>query len=73
MELMYHYTTVDSLLGMTEHTSIKNPFITLWATHLTCLNDPEEKKFGKKIIDESLEELEKNRHSCISPWLIFVV
>lgn len=60
MELMYHYTTVDSLLGMTQQTSIQKPFITLWATHLTCLNDPEEKKFGKKIIDESLEELEKN-------------
>lgn len=60
MELMYHYTTVDSLLGMTQHTSTQNPFITLWATHLTCLNDPEEKKFGKKIIDESLEELENN-------------
>lgn len=55
---MYHYTTVDSLLGMTQQTSTHNPFITLWATHLTCLNDPEEKKFGKRIIDESIKYLE---------------
>lgn len=59
---MYHYTTVDSLLGMTQQTSTHNPFITLWATHLTCLNDPEEKIFGKRIIDESIKQLEEKLH-----------
>lgn len=59
MEHIYHYTTIDSLLGMTSNTSKNNPDFTLWASHFSCLNDPQERRYGEKILMDVINELEE--------------
>ena len=51
---LYHYTNVYGLKGILEEN-------TLWATHYSYLNDPNEIKYGLKIIKEVLNnELDEN-------------
>ena len=59
MDLLYHYTTVDALIGMTANMSVNNKDLTMWATDIICMNDPMEKKIGIDLIDSHLEEIEE--------------
>ena len=58
MAILYHYTTASTLLGMLSECSTKNPYITIWATHASYLNDPTEYKYGKKVCLETIKEIE---------------
>ena len=58
MAIVYHYTTVSTLLGMLSECSTKNPYITMWATHASYLNDPTEYKYGKKVCLDTIKEIE---------------
>lgn len=58
MELLYHYTTVDALIGMTANMTNINRNLTMWATDIKCMNDPNERKIGVELIDSHLEKIE---------------
>ena len=58
MDLLYHYTTVDALIGMTANMSESNRDLTMWATDIICMNDPKERKIGVDLINSHLEEIE---------------
>lgn len=58
MKLLYHYTSIDGLLGMLKDCSKDNPYITMWATHSMFLNDPTEYKCGKDVCKRALLEVE---------------
>lgn len=59
MAIVYHYTTVNSLLGMLSECSAKEPYIIMWATHASYLNDKTEYKYGKKVCLDTIIEIEK--------------
>jgi hypothetical protein len=48
-EVLYHYTSLSSLLGILDKRS-------LWATDARFLNDPGETQYAHKVISEELEE-----------------
>ena len=58
MNPLYHYTSIDGLLGMLKECSKDNPYITMWATHSMFLNDPSEYKCGKDVCKRALLEVE---------------
>lgn len=58
MAIVYHYTTVNSLLGMLSECSAKEPYIIMWATHASYLNDKTEYKYGKKVCLDTIKEIE---------------
>lgn len=58
MDLIYHYTTVDALIGMTANMSNANKNLTMWATDIKCMNDPNEREIGVGLIDSLLEKME---------------
>ena len=58
MAIIYHYTTVNSLLGMLSECSAKDNCITIWATHASYLNDTTEYKYGKKVCLDTIKEIE---------------
>lgn len=55
---IFHYTNVTTLMGMLENASTENAFMTFWASHISYMNDPEEKKYGMKKILEVLPTVE---------------
>lgn len=57
MNLLYHYTTVDALIGMTANMSESDRDLTMWATDIICMNDPKERKIGVDLINSHLEEI----------------
>lgn len=59
MDLIYHYTTVDALIGMTSNMSNTNRNLTMWATDILCMNDPQERKVGVDLMDSFIKEIEK--------------
>jgi|GEM_PF-3622532 len=54
-ELLFHYTSIESLLKILQGNGDK---ITLRATHANFLNDPEEFEFANSIISKTLKEYE---------------
>lgn len=46
MKHLFHYTSIDGLMGMLHDCTPENPYITLRATHSMYLNDTSEYKFG---------------------------
>lgn len=73
MNPLYHYTSIDGLLGMLKECSKDNPYITMWATHSMFLNDPSEYKCGKDVCKRALleveDELEIDKNKRISKSL----
>lgn len=59
MNLIYHYTTVDALIGMTSNMSNANRNLTMWATDILCMNDPQERKVGVNLMDSFIKEIEE--------------
>jgi hypothetical protein len=45
---LYHYTNLDGLRGILEHRA-------LWLGHISCLNDPSELQYGRRIINEAID------------------
>lgn len=58
-DILYHYTTTASLLGMLKDCSRENPNLTMWATHCNYLNDNSEFLFGKNLCDKAICEYEE--------------
>lgn len=59
MGLIFHYTTVDALIGMTSNMSNSNRNLTMWATDILCMNDPQERNVGVNLMDSFIEEIEE--------------
>ena len=59
MEIIYHYTSVDSLLGMLSNSTFDNPQFTFWASHCLFLNDLEERRKGEKLCLQLLPSVEE--------------
>ena len=57
--VLYHYTTCESLFGMLQGYSEDNPNFTMWATHFAFMNDSSEYDFGKRVCEEAMEKYEK--------------
>lgn len=56
-EKFYHYASADAVRSMLQH---KNQTYTMWASHLSFLNDSEEFENGEKLIFEELESFIQN-------------
>lgn len=56
---IFHYTNIATLIGMLKNASTENAFMTFWASHISYMNDPEEKKYGMKKIWEVLPTVEE--------------
>lgn len=55
--LVYHYTSLDALLGIIGNTPHK---LTFWGSRYDCMNDPQDYLFASKIVlPKFLESLEK--------------
>ncbi|MGN0007625.1 MAG: DUF2971 domain-containing protein [Alistipes sp.] len=52
---LYHFTTCESLFGMLQGYSVKNPNLTMWATHYAFMNDSSEYEFGKRVCREAMQ------------------
>ena len=57
--LVYHYTSVDALIGMLKNFSLDKPFITMRASNVLYLNDPTEYEYGKAICLNLLKHIER--------------
>lgn len=53
--VLYHYTTCESLFGMLQGYSEDNPNFTMWATHYAFMNDSSEYEFGKRVCKEAMQ------------------
>lgn len=58
MKHLFHYTSIDGLMGMLHDCTPENPYITLRATHSMYLNDTSEYKFGWEICKKALVDVE---------------
>lgn len=56
-EKFYHYASIDAVRSMLQH---KEQTYTMWASHLSFLNDAEEFENGEKLIFAVLEEYIQN-------------
>ena len=52
--VLYHYTTCESLFGMLQGYSEDDPNFTMWATHFAFMNDSSEYEFGKRVCKEAM-------------------
>ena len=48
-ELLYHFTSVESLVSMLKDYTPENPYLTFWATHISFMNDSSEYQYGREI------------------------
>ena len=60
MSILYHYTTASTLLGILDKCSVEKPYVTIWATHASFLNDPTEYKLGKIVCQNIINEFEED-------------
>lgn len=51
--ILYHYTTLDGLLGIINNRS-------LWCSHIRTLNDPSELQYGKKLVITQIDNYLKS-------------
>lgn len=56
---LYHFTNCASLYGMLSGYSMDNPYLTMWATHSSFMNDSSEYEYGKKKCMDVLRLFEK--------------
>lgn len=63
-EYVYHYTSIQSLLGMFSSDSHSNKCITFWASNILTMNDPDEFRFGYKSICNAFIQIEDNMNYC---------
>ena len=55
---VFHYTSAGTLIGMFKNTSKDNAFVTFWASHISYMNDPQEKVYGTNKMLEVLKDVE---------------
>ena len=55
----YHFTSCTSLHGMLKDYSMNNPYLTMWATHSSFMNDSSEYEYGRNKCMEVLRLYEK--------------
>jgi hypothetical protein len=61
IDLLWHYTSLDTLYNILNNYDNKKPYINMWATHALFLNDPNEDKLlqvaaSKQISKEAMQE-----------------
>ncbi len=69
LELVYHYTSLETLRCIFEGYSEDNPFVTFWASNCTFMNDPREIIEGielvREILDKQLPPIHKDKAKII--------
>lgn len=55
---VFHYTNTGTLIGMLKNTSKDNTSMAFWASHISYMNDPQEREYGIKKMWEVLETVE---------------
>ena len=74
MEMVYHYTTMDSLLKIIEGIKVRsrNKYFVFRATNIFFLNDPQEFIYGQQVLMETLREIEYDKpvydNLCLSTF-----
>jgi hypothetical protein len=58
-EYKYHFTSCAGLYGMLKDYSKDNPYLTMWATHSSFMNDSSEYEYGKEMCIKVLKLYEK--------------
>ena len=58
-EYKYHFTSCAGLYGMLKDYSMDNPYLTMWATHSSFMNDPTEYEYGKDMCQKVLKLYEE--------------
>jgi len=58
-EYKYHFTSCAGLYGMLKDYSMDNPYLTMWATHSSFMNDSSEYEYGKEMCIKVLKLYEK--------------
>lgn len=56
IDIVYHYTSLETLRCIFERYTEDNPFITFWASNCTFMNDPREISEGIDLVRETLTE-----------------
>lgn len=67
-DLVYHYTSAESFLGMLQGISKDRPFpkcLTFWATNLAYMNDPQEIKYGEALAKKYIQKRESESNCRI--------
>lgn len=57
---VFHYTTAGALIGMLKNTTKENAYLTFWASHISYMNDKEERKYGVDKMWEVLKDVEND-------------
>lgn len=70
-EYKYHFTSCAGLYGMLKECTKDNPYLTMWATHSSFMNDSSEYKYGKEMCLQTLELYEKKHGIYDSDRSIF--
>ena len=65
MSTLYHYTTLDALVGLFSDCTSENNKIVFWASHALFSNDITEKKIWYEIFFDALIEFEKQYENII--------
>ena len=62
--MLYHYTSIDSFVGMMEGAKRLNMHnhLVFWASSIYTMNDPEEFIHGKRIVDNLAKKYEKEKY-----------
>lgn len=55
---VFHYTTAGALIGMLKNTTKENAYLTFWASHISYMNDKEERKYGVDKMWKVLKDVE---------------
>ncbi len=55
---VFHYTNTGTLIGMLKDVSEDNTSMTFWASHISYMNDPQEREYGIKKMWEVLKDVE---------------
>lgn len=61
-EYKYHFTSCAGLYGMLKECTKDNPYLTMWATHSSFMNDSSEYEYGRDMCIKVFETYEKNEN-----------
>lgn len=59
-ELLYHFTSVESLVSMLNEYTPENPYLTFFATHISFMNDSSEYQYGREICLKFMQKYQKD-------------
>lgn len=59
-ELLYHFTSLESLVSMLNEYTPENPYLTFFATHISFMNDSSEYQYGREICLKFMQKYQKD-------------